>query len=101
MKTYRVSGPFAFRGNQPGSTFEADPDDRQIHRAIARGGISAATGSDDDGLGTLSRDELDALAAEKGIEDPKSLPNKDAVKAAIAEATTDEPDNAGDAGGKE
>jgi hypothetical protein len=39
-------------------------------------------------LDGLSRDQLDQLAAEKGVDDPASLPNKDAVKAAIAEATT-------------
>jgi hypothetical protein len=40
MKTYIVSGPFAFRGNKPGSTFEADPEDKQIHRAAGRGAIT-------------------------------------------------------------
>lgn len=39
MSTYRVSGPFPFRGNAPDSTFEADPDE-QIERAVNRGSIS-------------------------------------------------------------
>jgi hypothetical protein len=40
MKTFRVSGPFAFRGNEPGSTFEADPKETQIVRAVTRGSIT-------------------------------------------------------------
>ena len=38
-------------------------------------------------LGDKTRDELNAIAAEKGIADAASLPNKDAVIAAIEGAT--------------
>jgi hypothetical protein len=41
MSTYRVTGPFPFRGNAPDSTFEADTDER-IERAVKRGSISSA-----------------------------------------------------------
>lgn len=41
MKTYRVSGPFPFRGHAPGSTFEADPKDTTVVRAVTRGSITA------------------------------------------------------------
>lgn len=37
-------------------------------------------------LSKLTRDELDALATEAGVEGAKDLPNKDAVIAAIEEA---------------
>jgi hypothetical protein len=40
MTTYRVSGPFEFRGNKPGSTFEADPKQTQIKRALGCGSIT-------------------------------------------------------------
>lgn len=40
MKTYRVSGPFAFRDTQPGGSFEGDPKSPQIQRAIGRGSIT-------------------------------------------------------------
>jgi hypothetical protein len=40
MTTFRVSGPFAFRGNEPGSTFEADPKSNLIVRAVERGAIT-------------------------------------------------------------
>lgn len=40
MKTYRVSGPFEFRGNKPGSTFEADPKETLIVRAVTCGSIT-------------------------------------------------------------
>jgi hypothetical protein len=103
MKTYRVSGPFAFRSHVPGSSFEADPKDPVVVRAVTRGSITPADKAEtpvaDDletvGLDDLTRDQLDALATDKGVDDPASLPNKDAVKAAIAEvesetSTTDE-----------
>jgi hypothetical protein len=39
MDTYRVTGPFPFRGNAPDSTFEAELDER-LERAVKRGSIS-------------------------------------------------------------
>lgn len=39
MSQYQVTGPFPFRGHEPGSTFTAEPDEA-IERAIARGSIS-------------------------------------------------------------
>jgi hypothetical protein len=43
MRKFRVSGPFAFRGNEPGSTFEADPKSTQIRSAVDRGAITEET----------------------------------------------------------
>jgi hypothetical protein len=40
MKTYRVSGPFPFRGHAPGSSFEADPKETPVVRAVTRGAIT-------------------------------------------------------------
>lgn len=39
MSQYEVTGPFPFRGHEPGSAFTAEPDE-VIERAIARGSIS-------------------------------------------------------------
>lgn len=39
MPEYSVSGPFSFRGHQPGSTFTATADE-QIRRALNRGSIT-------------------------------------------------------------
>lgn len=41
MPEYRVTGPFPFRGHEPGSTFDTDLSD-QIERAVNRGSISPA-----------------------------------------------------------
>jgi hypothetical protein len=38
-KTYEVTGNTAYLGHQPGETFEADLDDGQEDRALARGSI--------------------------------------------------------------
>ncbi len=40
MREYCVSGPHAFRGHEPGTTFEANPKDPAISRAVDRGSIS-------------------------------------------------------------
>jgi hypothetical protein len=39
-KTYRVTGKQKFRGNPPGATFKADPNDPQIVRNVELGAIS-------------------------------------------------------------
>lgn len=97
MAKYAVSGPFAFRSHVPGSSFEADPEDLVVVRAVTRGSITV---DDRSVFDSLTRDQLDALATDKGVDDPASLPNKDAVKTAIAEAesetsTTDENEEEG------
>jgi hypothetical protein len=37
--TYRVSGPFGYRGHEPGETFKAD-ETEAIKRAVHRGAIT-------------------------------------------------------------
>jgi hypothetical protein len=61
MTTYRVSGPHAFRGNEPGSTFEADPKDPQVVRAVTRGSISEGKAK-----GSAPKSEKPGGAGEKG-----------------------------------
>jgi hypothetical protein len=39
MTVYKVTGPVAFAGHQPGEEFEADLDPAQEARAKARGSI--------------------------------------------------------------
>lgn len=66
-----------------------------VNEELARYGedvprAKAAKADDDDdqgdGLDKMNRDELNAAAAEAGVEDADKLPNKDAVVAAIREA---------------
>lgn len=46
--------------------------------------------------GSHSREELDQIAADEGIEDPEELPNKEAVARAIIEARADGDDETDD-----
>jgi hypothetical protein len=46
MKTktkYKVTGPTAYQGHQPGETFEADLDEAAERRALERGSIKKVT----------------------------------------------------------
>ena len=51
-------------------------------------GTGAPQTSDDVDLDNMKRDQLDAYAEKVGVEDPKALPNKDAVKDAIRAKTS-------------
>jgi hypothetical protein len=42
-QTYRVTGNTAYRGHQPGETFDADLTDDEKRRAIDRGSIAAVS----------------------------------------------------------
>lgn len=63
MPKYVVSGPFGFRGNPPGSRFEAQPDP-VIERALSRGSISEDTAPNH------------PPAKPNGLADPKSKEEK-------------------------
>jgi hypothetical protein len=80
-RNFVVTGVQKFRGNPPGSTFKADPDDPQIERAIATGSISA--GGSSKMLEDQSREELNELASRAGVERPADLEDKAAVVKAI------------------
>jgi len=41
-QTYKVTGATAYRGHQPGETFEADLTDDEKRRAMDRGSIAVA-----------------------------------------------------------
>jgi hypothetical protein len=69
MKTYRVSGPFPFRGHAPGSTFEADPKDTVVVRAVTRGSITAT-----DGVATTTTPEPVAPVAEDSTDTQEKAP---------------------------
>lgn len=84
QETYVVSGPVPFRGHAFGETFTAVPDP-SLERAQARGAIKPLGDGEDEFAG-LKREELDTLASNEGVEDPASLPNKDAVIEAIQAA---------------
>lgn len=80
MGRYRIPDGVNHRvlDHYPGETFEADLDPAQEARLIARGQLEPTTSLD-----ALSREQLDHLAAQQGVENPSALPNKDAVIAAI------------------
>jgi hypothetical protein len=87
----------AYAGTEQDKVYRDDPDyDIVGRRPSAPSKVAAATTEDGEGdrksvdLDGLSRADLDALAVEKGVENPGDLPNKDAVKAAIAAATTED-----------
>ena len=42
-QTYKVTGSTAYRGHQPGDTFEADLTDDEKRRAMDRGSIATVT----------------------------------------------------------
>jgi hypothetical protein len=90
----------AFAGTEQDKVYASDPDWTPVGKstpATETPAGSKSTGSPDDygtdgkqtsDLDSLSRDELNALAAEKGIEEPEDLPNKAAVKDAIKATET-------------
>ena len=84
-RTYFVSGVRPYRGNKPGSTFEADLPDDVRERAIARGSISegSAPKKVKESLEAKPREELDAMARSLGVNTPEKLENKAAVVSAI------------------
>lgn len=92
MKQYTVCGQRRVRGHAPGSTFEEEIPDAQEQRLIATGNLALADGTGDPLL-DHTRDELNALAVQAGVEDPHDLPNKAAVADAIKAAN--EPDASG------
>jgi hypothetical protein len=77
---YLVTGTRKFKGVLPGQVLEAELSEEQEARAIARGSISKDTS--DKSLESMTREELDELAAAAGIEDPEELGTKqDVIKA--------------------
>jgi hypothetical protein len=84
----------AYAGTEQDKVYAKDEDYELITGSTP---TPAATTEDEEGDGDqpvdldgLSRDALNELATEKGVENPDDLPNKDAVKAAIAAATTED-----------
>jgi hypothetical protein len=62
----------------------------QVDRATGGTGVYEQESEADepaDGFDSMKRDELNALALERGVEDPDKLPNKAAVIEAIEQAT--------------
>ncbi len=84
VETYYVSGTVPFRGTAPGESLEADPNDPAVQRAIERGSIS--TDSPEEDLKKKTRDELNAIAVDEGIETAENFANKDEVIDAIKAA---------------
>lgn len=87
---WKVTGTRPVRGHRPGKEFEADLPDAQAQRLQASGAIVPAgeTSAPEktDGLSGLNREELNALAADHGVENPDGLANKVAVIEAIEAA---------------
>lgn len=81
-KTYRVIGTRKYRGNAPGSTFDAVLDPEAEARALARGAIEVV-GEQEAPLESKTREELNAIASAAGVEDPAALKDKAAVADAI------------------
>jgi hypothetical protein len=77
------------RGHAPGSTFEEEIPDAQEQRLIATGNLALASEAGDPLL-DHTRDALDILAVEAGVENPQDLPNKAAVADAIKAANSDD-----------
>jgi hypothetical protein len=85
----------AYAGTEQDKVYAKDEDYERVSgttepEATSDDGEGGGDGEQPVDLDGLSRDQLNALAAERGVSDPADLPNKDAVKAAIAEATTEE-----------
>lgn len=90
----------AFAGTEQDKVYASDPDwtlaGKGSPATETPAGSESAGSPDGDGtvgeqapdLDSLSRDELNALAAEKGVENPEELPNKGAVKEAIKATET-------------
>jgi hypothetical protein len=84
----------AFAGTEQDKVYASDPDWTPVGKstpATETPAGSESKGSPDDNgtdIDSLSRDELNALAAEKGVENPEELPNKGAVKEAIKATET-------------
>jgi len=84
----------AFPGTEQDKVYASDPDWTLAGKgspATETPAGSESTGSPDDNgtdIDSLSRDELNALATEKGVENPEELPNKGAVKDAIKATET-------------
>lgn len=98
----RIATAGAFKVEPP-PVYRRDPIRQDTERLERLAGIveQAADALDDEGgdpafsgaqadvsvtIDTMTREELNTLAIERGIEDPDKLPNKDAVIAAIQDA---------------
>ena len=86
-RQYRNTGARTVHGAEPGEEFEAALTVGQEQALLDAGHAEAL---DQRALTSYSRDELNALAKQKGIADPEALPNRKAVIQAI-EAATSEP----------
>lgn len=88
----------AYAGTEQDKVLRDDPDyERVTRRAAAKAAAEAAARDDGDGeempdLSSLDREQLNELAAGRGVEDPASLPNKDAVREAIVATYGDDGD---------
>ena len=83
MQRYRVTGGRPVFGHPPDAEFERDIPSAQEARLL-RGALTRV--ADLDGLGRLSRIELDDLAEQVGVPNPQALSNKTAVIDAIRDA---------------
>jgi hypothetical protein len=95
MDRWLVIGSMPVRGHKPGAEFSEAIPAEQAERLQASGALqhlgpeSAPEKTDD--LLDLTREQLDELAVEAGVENPGDLPNKGEVAEAIraAEETPD------------
>lgn len=81
----------AFAGTEQDKVYASDPNWTPVGKGSPATETPAGSGSPEDAgtdLDSLSRDELDALATEKGVDNPEELPNKGAVKDAIQATET-------------
>jgi len=67
-------------GHQDGTAYTADDAESPTPTTMTHDKQDVA---ETPNLSSMTRDELNAEAARRGVEDPASLPNKDAVIAAI------------------
>jgi hypothetical protein len=96
MAQYVVTGTRTFQGYQPGEVFEADFTEAEEARYKGRSSIADATGTADTDLTALTRDDLNKVAADAGIESPEGFPKKGDLIEAIEDKKS-----AGESGGDE
>lgn len=98
MGQYVVTGARTFQGQEPGTVFEVDFTEAEEARYKARGSIADATGETrgTTDLSALTRDDLNTVAAEAGVENPTSFSSKGDLIAAIEDKKS-----AGESGGDE
>lgn len=88
-RTYEVTADRRVLQRDPGTVFTDDLPDR-LHRTLTAGGFlteldgaAAASADTDTELAGHTREELDAIAKDLGVEDPGAMSNKAAVIEAI------------------